>query len=131
MFGCQSNICRAMGKDVLPIHTMQHWFHRFKNGNFELDDFPHTGRLLEVDTGCLKAAYPRQSQIDGVVFSKVFSTPFNHLGKKTFDDAKDLKMDLLNFCHQKSQHFYECGIFSLPERWRQVIARNGAYIFES
>ena len=39
-----SNICGTMGKDVLSIRTAQHWFHRFKNGNFELDDLPHTGR---------------------------------------------------------------------------------------
>ena len=33
-----SNICGTMGKAVLSIRTAQHWFHRFKNGNFELDD---------------------------------------------------------------------------------------------
>jgi HTH domain in Mos1 transposase len=38
-----SNICGTMGKDVLSIRTAQHWFHRFKNDNFELDDLPHTG----------------------------------------------------------------------------------------
>ena len=49
-----SNICSTMGKDVLSIHTAQHWFHRFKNGNFELDDLPHTGRPLQVDMDVLK-----------------------------------------------------------------------------
>ncbi|CAF1352684.1 unnamed protein product [Rotaria magnacalcarata] len=49
-----SNICGTMGKDVLSIRTAQHWFHRFKNGNFELDDLPHTGRPLEVDMDLLK-----------------------------------------------------------------------------
>ena len=49
-----SNICSTMGKDVLSIHTTQHWFHRFKNGNFELDDLPHTGRPLQVDMDVLK-----------------------------------------------------------------------------
>ncbi|CAF2116840.1 unnamed protein product, partial [Rotaria magnacalcarata] len=49
-----SNICDTMGKDVLSIRTAQHWFHRFKNGNFELDDLPHTGRPLEVDMNLLK-----------------------------------------------------------------------------
>ena len=49
-----SNICGTMGKDVLSIRTAQPWFHRFKDGNFELDDLPHTGRSLQVDMGLLK-----------------------------------------------------------------------------
>ena len=49
-----SNICGTMGKNVLSIRTVQHWFHRFKNGNFELDDLPHTGRPLQVDMDLLK-----------------------------------------------------------------------------
>jgi hypothetical protein len=37
-----NNICSTMGKDVLSIRTAQHWFNRFKNGNFELDDLPRS-----------------------------------------------------------------------------------------
>jgi hypothetical protein len=43
-----------MAKDVLSIRTAQHWFHRFKNGNFKLDDLPHTGRSLQVDVDVLE-----------------------------------------------------------------------------
>ena len=43
------NIFSTMGKDALSIRTAQNRFHRFKNGNFELDDLPHIGRLSEVD----------------------------------------------------------------------------------
>ena len=49
-----SNICGTMGKAVLSIRTAQHWFHRFKNGNFELDDLSHSGRPLQVDMDLLK-----------------------------------------------------------------------------
>ena len=49
-----SNICGTMGKAVLAIRTAQHWYHRFKNGNFELDDLPHSGRPLQVDMDLLK-----------------------------------------------------------------------------
>ncbi len=48
------NICGTMGTDVLSIRTAQHWFHRFKNGNFELNDLPHTGRPLQVVMDVLK-----------------------------------------------------------------------------
>ena len=50
-----SNMCGTMGKDVLSIRTAQHCFHRFKNGNFELDDLPHNGSPLQVDMDLLKA----------------------------------------------------------------------------
>jgi hypothetical protein len=42
-----------MGKDILSIRTAQHWFNRFKNGNFELDDLPRSGRPLELDVDLL------------------------------------------------------------------------------
>ena len=36
------NISGTMGKGVLSIRTAQHWFHRLKNGSFELDGLsPH------------------------------------------------------------------------------------------
>ncbi len=46
-----SNMCEMMGKDTLSIHTAQHWFHWFKNGDFELDDLPQSGRpsLMNMD----------------------------------------------------------------------------------
>ena len=43
-----------MGKDVLSIRIVQHWLHRFKNGNFKLDDLTHTGRPSEADMDHLK-----------------------------------------------------------------------------
>ena len=35
-----NDICSAMDEDILSIHTAQHLFSRFKNGNFDLDDLP-------------------------------------------------------------------------------------------
>ena len=49
-----SNICSTMGKDVLSICTAQHWFNRFKNGNFELDNLLHTRSPLQVDMDVVK-----------------------------------------------------------------------------
>ena len=46
-----------MDMDVLSIRTAQHWFHRFKNGNFELDDLPHTSRPLQVDMDVFKQLF--------------------------------------------------------------------------
>ena len=49
-----SNICDTMGKDTLSIRTAQHWFNRFKNGDFELDDLPRSGRPPLVNMDVLK-----------------------------------------------------------------------------
>ena len=49
-----SNVCGTTGKNILFIRTAQPWFHRFTNGNFELDDLPHSGRLLQVEMDLLK-----------------------------------------------------------------------------
>ena len=41
-------------EDTLSIRTAQHWFNRFKSGNFELNDSRHSGRPLEMDVNVLK-----------------------------------------------------------------------------
>ena len=60
-----------------------------------------------------------------------FRSLSHHLAEKKFDNGNDLKMDIVNFFDQKSKDFYERGILSLPERWRQVIDTSGTYITES
>ena len=49
-----NNICSTMGEDVLSTRTAQCWFNRFKNGNFELANFPRSGRPMEPDVDLLK-----------------------------------------------------------------------------
>ena len=61
----------------------------------------------------------------------LFRSLSNHLREKKFDDESNLKTDLVDFFSQKSLDFYERGIFSLPERWRQVVDSDGAYIIEN
>jgi transposase len=57
--GCKAteaanNICSTMGEDVLSTRTAQQWFNRFKNGNFERDDLPRSGRPMELNVDLLK-----------------------------------------------------------------------------
>jgi transposase len=49
-----SKICSTMGKNALSIRTVQHWFNRFENGNFEIDDLLRSERPLEVDMNVSK-----------------------------------------------------------------------------
>ena len=48
------NIRSTMSKDVLSIRTAQRWFNQFNEGNFKLEDLPHSGRPLEVNIDVLK-----------------------------------------------------------------------------
>ena len=50
----KSNICDTMGKDALSTRTVRHWFSRFKNGDFELEDLPRSGIPSLVDMDFLK-----------------------------------------------------------------------------
>ena len=49
-----NNIYSTMGEGVFSVRTAQHWFNRLKNGNFEFDDLPRSGRPREVDTDFLR-----------------------------------------------------------------------------
>ena len=49
-----NKICSTMGADVLSIRTAQHWFTRFREGNYRLDDQPRSGRPVEVDLDLLR-----------------------------------------------------------------------------
>ncbi|CAF1471208.1 unnamed protein product, partial [Adineta ricciae] len=61
----------------------------------------------------------------------LFRSLSNYLSEKKFDDKNDLRTELANFFAQKSQDFYEHGIFSIPTRWQQVLGSDGGYIVES
>ena len=43
-----------MGNGVTNDRTAQHWFARFKEGDFNLDDLPRSGRPVEFDLDLLK-----------------------------------------------------------------------------
>ncbi|CAL1263716.1 unnamed protein product [Larinioides sclopetarius] len=39
------------GEDELTVRQCQNWFVKFRSGNFDVDDAPHSGRLVEADKG--------------------------------------------------------------------------------
>lgn len=58
------NICVAYGEDALTLRTCQYWFARFRSGQKDLSDEPHTGRPIEFDQEALRTLIeddPRQS----------------------------------------------------------------------
>ena len=49
------DICAVYGEDAIAARTAQNWFTKFKNGNFDLNDMPRSGRPTEFDEDHLKA----------------------------------------------------------------------------
>ena len=47
-------ICAVYGEDAIAERTARDWFAKFKNGNFDLEDTPRTGRPTEFDEDHLK-----------------------------------------------------------------------------
>ena len=46
--------CKTIGQDIVSTPRAQHWFNRFNNGNYELDNLSLSGRPVEVDLDRLK-----------------------------------------------------------------------------
>jgi histone-lysine N-methyltransferase SETMAR len=86
-------------------------------------------KLLKL--GWITVPHPPYSPDFAPAEYHLFRSLSNHLREKKFDDENDVKMELVNFFDQQSQDFYEPGILSLPERWRQVIDSSGEYISKS
>ena len=43
------DICMVYGEGVIGKRTARKWFAKFKNGNFDIDNMPCSGRLSEYD----------------------------------------------------------------------------------
>ena len=49
------------GEGVIGESTARKWFAKFKNGNFDINDMPHSGRPSEFDKDHLKAIFKEES----------------------------------------------------------------------
>ena len=56
------DICMVCGKGVIGESTARKWFAKFKNGNFDIDDTPRSGRPSEFDENHLKALLKEESR---------------------------------------------------------------------
>ena len=95
---------------------------------------PHVEKLTRtklLELGWITVPHPPYSPDLAPTDYHLFRSLSHHLREKKFDDENDVKMALLNFLDQTSKNFYERGILSLPDRWRQVIDSSGAYVIES
>ena len=56
------DICMVYGEDVIGESTARKWFGKFKNGNFDIDDTPRSGRPSEFDEDHVKALLTEKSR---------------------------------------------------------------------
>ena len=55
------DICMVYGKGVIGESMARKWFAKFKNGNFDIDNTPCSGRPSEFDKDHLKALLKEES----------------------------------------------------------------------
>ena len=92
---------------------------------------PHVAKLTReklLQLGWITIPHSPYSPDTAPTDYHLFRSLSNYLSEKKFDDDNDLKTALATFFDQKSPVFYERGILCLPDRWRQVIKTDGAYI---
>ncbi|XP_066137443.1 histone-lysine N-methyltransferase SETMAR-like [Euwallacea fornicatus] len=51
----QKKLCEVYGENCLTERQCQRWFSRFRSGNFNVQDAPHTGRPITIDDDKIKA----------------------------------------------------------------------------
>ena len=77
------DICMVYGEGVIGESTARKWFAKFKNGNFDIDDTPRSGRPSEFDKDHLKTLLKEESrQTSGELAEKMNcdqKTILNHL----------------------------------------------------
>ena len=82
------DICMVYGKGVIGESTARKWFAKFKNGNFDIDDTPRSGRPSEFDEDHLKALLKEEScQTSSELAEKINcdqKTILNHLHSMGF-----------------------------------------------
>ena len=72
-----SSICSTMDENVFTIRRAKHWFKRFKNGNFELDNLTRTGRSLEPDVDRLCQLIRKDSLLSSWCLAKQFECSYS------------------------------------------------------
>ena len=82
------DICMVYGEGVIGKSMARKWFAKFKNGNFDIDNTPHSGRPSEFDKEHLKALLKEESRQTSHELAKKINcnqkTILNHLHSMGF-----------------------------------------------
>ena len=82
------DICMVYRKGVIGEPTARKWFAKFRNGNFDINNTPRSGRPSEFDKDHLKALLKEESHQTSCKLAKKMNcnqkTIFNHLHSMGF-----------------------------------------------
>ncbi|XP_035725547.1 histone-lysine N-methyltransferase SETMAR-like [Vespa mandarinia] len=86
ILGCsetRKKLTDVYGEDVLTVRQCQNWFAKFRYGNFDVEDAPRSGRLVEADKDTIKALVDANQRITireiGERLNLSNSTVYDHL----------------------------------------------------
>ncbi|GFU16048.1 histone-lysine N-methyltransferase SETMAR [Trichonephila clavipes] len=97
------------GEGVLTVRQCQNWFAKFRSGNFDVEDAPRSGWLVEADIDAIKALVDANRRITtreiGLRLNLSNSTVYDHLKGLGLSSKLDLLPDntTINsevYCHQ-------------------------------
>ncbi|GFW85519.1 histone-lysine N-methyltransferase SETMAR [Trichonephila clavipes] len=75
------------GEGMLTVRQCQNWFAKFRSGNFDVEDAPRSGRLIEADKDMIKALVDANRRIT----TREIGLRLNYLSNSTvYDHLKGL-----------------------------------------
>ena len=117
-------ICAIYGEDTLSKSAARKWFARFRAGNFDVKDEPHSGRPITEKSNEIMVKVERDKHVSTVEIARELGidhkTVLNHLHKAGYKKKLDVcvlhelsvrnMMDRINICdtllkRMKLSHF--------------------------
>ncbi|GFV49148.1 histone-lysine N-methyltransferase SETMAR [Trichonephila clavipes] len=103
----RKKLTNVYGEGVLTVRQCQNWFAKFQSGNFDVEDAPRSGRLVEVDKDAIKALGDANRRIKTrkIGLRLTNSTVYDHLKGLGLSSKLDFLPDntTINsevYCHQ-------------------------------
>ncbi|GFX80486.1 mariner Mos1 transposase [Trichonephila clavipes] len=91
----RKKLTHVYGEGVLTLRQCQNWFAKFRSGNFDVEDAPHSGRPVEADKDAIKAIFDANRRIT----TRKIELRLNLSNSTVYDNLKGLglssKLDLL------------------------------------
>jgi [histone H3]-lysine36 N-dimethyltransferase SETMAR len=116
-------LCQAFGQDVMSERSCREWFRRFKSGDMDVEDKPHTGRPIEIDKEKLKAMIEADPKLTTRELADMLSTHYTTVDRHLKSLGKVSKLgqlvphELTDF--DKNRRIMTCGQLLSYRRTRE------------
>ncbi|GFX12224.1 histone-lysine N-methyltransferase SETMAR [Trichonephila clavipes] len=114
---------------VLTVRQCQNWFAKFRSGNFDVEDAPRSGRLVEADKDAIKALVDANRRITtreiGLRLNLSNSTVYDHLKGLGLSSKLDLLPDNTTINSEVYCHHLDKLNDALQQKRSELINRKG------